>query len=384
MSGYLFQARYALLRGLQEGKRNPGHGLSIERFDDVAFEDTGQPIELIQTKHHGKPGDVSDKGVDVWKTLNVWIKRVRDDPSAAGDTRFVFLTTNTATASSALSRLRQAAGCRDETAAIDLLLSAATTSKNQATKAARDSFLALDTSTRRLLVQSIWVFDNAPDLIDVRNEIEDILRYTVPGDKLQAFTDYLEGWWFNRIVIALAEPGSSVISLTSIQSKVFEIQQNFRGDNLPIDDAIDTMPPVTTVPSDERVFVRQMNSVGVSQHEIFMAIHDYYRASGQRSRWARENLLLDGETDRYDRALWDAWRRRFLAAVTDVSADCDDGIKQAAGRDVFRWACQHQKPLRNRDEIWLSSGSFQILSDAIRLGWHPHYESLLASEDSKN
>ena len=48
-TGYLFQARYALLRGLQEGRRNPSHALSIERFDDVAFEDAGRPIELIQT-----------------------------------------------------------------------------------------------------------------------------------------------------------------------------------------------------------------------------------------------------------------------------------------------------------------------------------------------
>ena len=55
MTGYLFQARYALLRGLEEGRHYPGYALSIERFDDVAFEDDGGPFELIQTKHQVLP-----------------------------------------------------------------------------------------------------------------------------------------------------------------------------------------------------------------------------------------------------------------------------------------------------------------------------------------
>ena len=75
LTGYLFQARYALLRGLEEGRRHPGHALSIEKFDDVAFEEAGRPVELIQTKHHGNRGDVSDASVDLWKTLHIWITR---------------------------------------------------------------------------------------------------------------------------------------------------------------------------------------------------------------------------------------------------------------------------------------------------------------------
>ena len=38
MTGYLFQARYALLCGLEAERRHLGHALSIEKLDDVAFE----------------------------------------------------------------------------------------------------------------------------------------------------------------------------------------------------------------------------------------------------------------------------------------------------------------------------------------------------------
>lgn len=381
MAGYLFQARYALLRGLEEGKRNPGHVISIEKFDDVAFEDADQPVELIQTKHHGEPGDTSDKSVDVWRTLNIWLKRVAGDPVAASSTRFVFLTTNTAADGSALSKLRQAEESRDVPCAIALLIAAANTSENQATKAARSAFLSLDTAMRKLLIENIWVFDKAPNIIDVRDEIEEVLHYSAPVGKVGTFTDYLEGWWFRRVILSLTDPNGSAIPLTAVQSKISEIRDNFKMDRLPLDETIDAMPPITTMPGDDRVFVRQMNLIGVFGDAALATVHDYYRASQQRSRWARENLLLDGETENYDRSLRDEWRRRFLAWVDDIAEPCNDAMQQACGKKIFRWACVYQKPLRNRDETWLSSGSFQILADTMRVGWHPNYKTLLSSEE---
>ena len=38
---------------------------------------TGEPTDLIQTKHHiGKTGNLTDASVDLWKTLVIWSKRV--------------------------------------------------------------------------------------------------------------------------------------------------------------------------------------------------------------------------------------------------------------------------------------------------------------------
>ena len=50
MTGYLFQCRYALLVGLRATIDTPNLEISIERFDDVAFELGGNPTELIQAK----------------------------------------------------------------------------------------------------------------------------------------------------------------------------------------------------------------------------------------------------------------------------------------------------------------------------------------------
>ena len=379
LTGYLFQARYALLRGLEEGRRHPGHALSIEKFDDVAFEEAGHPVELIQTKHHGNRGDVSDASVDLWKTLHIWIKRIIEDPAGAADTRLVLLTTSVASDGSALSMLRQSGGGRDESRAVELLISAANDSRNQVTAAARDAFLALTGAARQVLVGNIWVFDKAPNIIDVRDEIETVLHYSAALDQVGDLTDHLEGWWFNRVVIALTDPNVATIPLASIQNKVAELREGFRLGNLPLDERIEATPAVRELPGDDRTFIRQMNFVHVSENEVGATVHDYYRAYEQRSRWAREHLFLDGEADRYDRGLRDAWYRRFLACTADVGEGCDDATREAQGRKVFRWAREYQKPLRNRDEIWLSSGSFQMLADEARIGWHPNYETLLDS-----
>ena len=69
--GYFYQVRYALVVLLQP--QNPESTISIEKFDDIAFEQDGEPVELLQTKHHvTRTGSLTDSSSDLWKTLRVW------------------------------------------------------------------------------------------------------------------------------------------------------------------------------------------------------------------------------------------------------------------------------------------------------------------------
>lgn len=78
--GYLYQCRYALLEGLCAVRNTPQLFISIEKFDDVAFEANGEPTDLIQTKHHiDKTGDLFDSSVDLWKTIAVWLSKLAED-----------------------------------------------------------------------------------------------------------------------------------------------------------------------------------------------------------------------------------------------------------------------------------------------------------------
>ena len=74
MAGYLFQCRLALLHALDLTRRKPEAVVSIEKFDDIAFETDNHADGLIQAKHHIVPKPLGDVSEDVWKTLQIWME----------------------------------------------------------------------------------------------------------------------------------------------------------------------------------------------------------------------------------------------------------------------------------------------------------------------
>ena len=109
---------------------------------------------------------------------------------------------------------------------------------------------------------------------------------------------------------------------------------------------------------------------------IEYAIRDYYRASEQRSRWAREDLLLDGELASYEQTLVEAWEPRHAAALDELSLCRPPEMKVALGQAVFKWVEQDASfPLRSVRERFLTHGSYHILSNRFAVGWHPDFKS---------
>lgn len=179
-TGYLFQCRYALLAGLQAIAKSPQLEISIEKFDDVGFEVNGEPTQLIQTKHHvGKLGNLTDASVDLWKTLLIWTKRVTEDVEAPFRIKFVLLTTGFAPDGSAAALLRMRE--RDESAADQLLLKTAASSKNKENAAAYQAYSALPEDLRQSMLKAILVLDGSPNIVDVGDEIARELVHAAPA-----------------------------------------------------------------------------------------------------------------------------------------------------------------------------------------------------------
>jgi len=91
-TGYFYQCRFALFASLNEMADTPDLEISIEKFDDIAFEKNGDPIALIQTKHHiNGIGNLTDASVDLWKTLGIWASLVSKDPETPFRIRLMLL-----------------------------------------------------------------------------------------------------------------------------------------------------------------------------------------------------------------------------------------------------------------------------------------------------
>ena len=167
MAGYLFQCRLALLYNLGLTRRDPEAIVSIEKFDDIAFETEDHANCLIQAKHHVVSKLLGDKSEDVWKTLLIWIEGSKYGISELSKTTYMLVTIATCPSNSAMSNLRDKASKESIEKAYDVLRAAAQDSANSATKTARSSFIDMTDSKAKLLLSHIVVIDSHPSLTDV-------------------------------------------------------------------------------------------------------------------------------------------------------------------------------------------------------------------------
>lgn len=377
-AGYLFQCRYALLVALSHVNKDSGLELSIEKFDDVAFAKDGDPRDLIQTKHHlNRAGDLTDASGDLWRTLRAWSDAVVSDPSILRRVRFVLVTTAMAPAGSIASLLRPGTD-RQDNAAHDRLVAVANGSSSATNEPFYTAFLDLAEATRRALVRSIIVLDGAPNLTATGTQIADMVSMAAPGDKLPLFVERLEGWWWGRVCRALTRPEDAVIQIAEIEAKVDELREDFKRKALPVDMADAYPPDADAAAYDARPFIRQLQLVGVGGRRLDFAKRDYYRAFEQRSRWTREKLLFDGEISTYDRRLHEEWELRYEAMAEQLAGAINESKLVEEGRELYGWAEQSARfPLRSVVEMFLTVGSYHMLADRLKVGWHRDFDQRL-------
>ena len=137
--GYIYQVRYALLLALKkisEVNDPDDCFISIEKLDDIAFEEKGDPVELLQAKYHGSPGNLTDRSADLWKTVRVWSEMIVNKKTAFEEATFTLLTTESAMPGSIASNLGIDEGTiqRNVQAALDAMREIAQETGNETNK----------------------------------------------------------------------------------------------------------------------------------------------------------------------------------------------------------------------------------------------------------
>ena len=388
-AGYLYQARLALALCLKYVNGDAGVEVGIERLDDVSFESGGTALELLQAKHHiNRVANLSDKSVDLWKTLRVWSEAAAKDPTLPARTRLALVTTGTAPGDSAASKLRPAASYpvgqgRDPKGAVALLDAVAETGGNLELKAAYAAFLALNPTMRTSLLSSIEVLDDQPLLTDLGETIENDLRLIAPRGKAAIARERLEGWWWPRVCAALMQNPAGSISVLEVEAKLDDIRDGLKRDAL-VADQEHVDPPANEIADYEgRPFVRQLKVVGVGGNRIEYAKRDYYRAFTQRSKWVREHLVFDGEIAKYEVTLIEEWQPRFQQMREGIAGgQGTEAALRQAGQELYGWVeADARFPFRSVTHRFLTVGSYHMLANDLRVGWHPEFETACAAEE---
>jgi len=383
-AGYLYQARLALAETLRYVYTDTGIEIAIEKLADVSFEKDSSAIELLQTKHHLKiSGDLTDASVDLWKTLRIWSEATKADPSLPRRTRFALLTTALAPIGSAASYLcpnhPADLSKRDPIKAEAMLMAASATSKNAALAKAINAFSTLTPEMRKSLVAAIEIIDGSPLIADIETLIEERLRLIAPRGKAGLAREQLEGWWWPRICTALQAEIPSTISVLEVEQKLDDIRDSMRRDMLPFNmEHVDpTQAELDTF--DEMCFVRQLQAIGIGTTRLQFAKRDFYRASAQRSQWARQNLLFDGEVGRFEKTLIEEWQTRFAQMCDSLTESCEEAMLRNAGQKDYSWVENDARfPIRSMTSRFFNIGSYHILAEGLRIGWHRDYLMLFS------
>ena len=375
--GYFYQCRYALLEALRRLPEGDPISISIETLDDVVFETDGSAVDVLQTKHHiNAHANLTDASPDLWKTLRIWIEG-QSDGNIPQDARFFLITTAVCNDGTAAAYLRPEEA-RDEVKALERLSATASTSSSATNSPAYQAFRSLEATGRELLVKSITVLDGSPSIGQLDNQLQQAVFYAVERQFLNSYLERLEGWWFGRVIKHFLDDNAGPILGEELEAEASRIREQFKEDNLPVDDEI-MQATVDASGYLEKTFVEQLKLIGVNHNRVVYAIRNYYRAFEQRSRWMREDLLYVGDLERYENQLIEEWQLIFEQMRDKLGADAADQAKLSAAQNLYEWveSGTHRAIRPAVTEPSIARGTYQMLADDLRVGWHPEFRERL-------
>jgi len=378
--GYFYQVRLALVEALKGIGSAEDFSIFVETIDDVVFEKSDSSLDILQTKHHvSRTANLTDASEDLWKTIRIWCELIKSG-SLSTRTKFFLVTTGVAGEGTAPSYLR-ANSSRAVNVAIERLNSTAVTSVSVSNKDSYDAYKALSVVERKLLFESVFILDGAPDIANLEGLLRQAVYIAVDDNQVTAFLERLEGWWFRRVLEQLYEKNPLPILREELSSALSDFRDQFRRDNLPVD--LDLMiQSIDASGYQDKVFVEQLRLIGLGNPRILIAINEYFRAYEQRSRWMRENLLFIGELGKYEAVLEKEWNIRFEQMKQRLGDDATEEAMKADANTLYEWIESGLHPtVRPRvTEPSIARGTFHMLANYVqenepRVGWHADFKA---------
>lgn len=355
-----------------------GSACSMELLDDVA-QDGAEGILLVQSKSALTANPVADRAKSLWKTLSNWVTSAANggcDPD-----RTVFEMYVSRPVSGPVIDAFSAAAT-PETAQAALLL-ARTMLWGKAPKFALRNEVAAEISP---YVDKVFSAD--PILVErvIKNlrltcgsgspqaDVEAILKtHPVSPSRIGDIADHLAGY-VKRRVDELLEAGKPALIMVD----------DFRVSYTAYIQKIDRDLVLRTHakrPSDKeaegylpRVFVQQLDLIGLPFEDKLEAVGDYLMAAADRTAWAASGDVDATSFDELDSNLKRSWKNKRLACKVQhgskaqeeqglaLYADCMDStvaVQQKEAPDHFIPGCLHR------------------LADDKSIGWHPDFADQL-------
>lgn len=364
-----------------------GDIVSLEVFDDVGVEHEDGSKDAIQVKSAlSNRNPVSNRSVDLWKTLYNWMIAVESNELDAECSKFIiFITVNKA---------GPIVKAFHEACSLDMAEKAwEDTRKNFYEDSGKQKdigneykdFLTYfyDTKNKALACKIIQKFelkkciDNYSE--EVRKKFDDA---NVPLDIREPIYAAIVGW-IDLQLTKMVEAGKPIaITFENYQKELNALYREFNQKHSLM--SYSSKPGDREIDSEfrkQRTYIEQLNIIDCDYTEKVEAINDYLQAASDRTIWAEKGDVSLYSIQTYEEKLKRSWNLEKRIVLLEKK----DDTPEDQGKMIY-YKCQEKKV--DMDALYVpdsfQNGCFHSLSDNLEIGWHPDYKAKIEGKDKKD
>lgn len=357
-----------------------GQSVSVEHFDDVA---TSGPAGVVveQDKSGLAHNPISDRSLDLWKTLHNWVRAIRDG-ALKSDTKFVLYVAQ-GHHGNVIDRIHAVTNKADADALVQALriefwgkapkYGARAKLPDDLAVHVNGVFHAKDDMLAHLFVNvTLENGSGSPndDLLPL------IAAKAISEDKRDQVLTHLLGWAKKAIDKQIEKRQPPILAWEDFHKQLVGAAKKFdRSENV-------LTPTIAEIAESEidkelraRTYVRQLQAVKFEETDLVRAVNDFLRSAVDRTTWSEGGDVLEGSFGEFEDGLHRAWQSQKVRVEIEQKA----AVEEDRGRLLYANCCGLQLRLQGMDvPAYFVPGSFHTLADTLRVGWHPRYQEVFA------
>jgi hypothetical protein len=236
---------------------------------------------------------------------------------------------------------------------------------------------------KEIIPNFILIVDNKADNVydSIRDEIR---KKIVLEDHVEYLLHSLTGWLQIIINQRIASGKPAIITFLEFQEHFQHLFTRIRNRQELIDFALSKIPTRNELAQKAMkrpVYVRQLEIIKSTQDEVIEAVSDYFRADSNRQEWIEKTIIDEISMQNFQDRLYSF----YLNARKKISLTRSQETLEDQGQLLLLECKTRQELISNMDPPDRTvQGSYHVLADELRLGWHPKWDSLFSEKRNCN
>lgn len=354
--------------------------VSIEKFDDVGVEN-GDKKTAIQTKSAlSDRNPVSDKAVDLWKTLYNWLIALIAGELSIGNTLFV-LVINVNKSGDIVEWMNLATNKKDSKQVYEKIrikfsdMDGNYIQQSDSINKYIKAFLNKDNEKYALYIIEKFKLVVLGEGHTKAIYDEFIAKTYLPSDIQELVFDKMLGWIDKKT--ALQKENGCIMQISKQEfNKELTLTHKMVNQNKCLIELAPN-PTITEVElqqNEYKTYIRQLQIIDVDYDEQLSAINDYLKASANRTIWAVNGDINEEVLKNYYETLIKRWKVK----KNIIEMEKEEWKEAKRGKYLY-YKCQEEDV--NMGIMVMSqgfkNGCYHELADQQQIGWHPDYKEKL-------